>query len=257
MGKKKSQRGIALIWVIIAGLLLITGIQVAFVSQAKKQAQKTEEGRTDQAEEASPQPGEIKKGEGEEGEEFVAKIEEIIAKGTPTKCTYTQEGFQGTSYIKGKKMFSEIRVEGGATTYTIIKDNCLWSWGWEENQGTKICFEEDIWKTSEVPADVDHRCIPIVFADSQFVPPANIDFTEAGELTPELSRDERLLKILPPKERTELESAIKEAQDVLKDIQPFNPSDIINPDTMFKGFDEIKRQANEEVQKRIETYQQQ
>lgn len=69
-------------------------------------------------------------------------------------------------------------------------------------------------------------------------------------------KEEGLLKILPPKERSELESAIKETQKVLKEIQPFNPSDVINTDNMFQSLDEINRQAQEQIQKNIEKQQQ-
>jgi len=68
--------------------------------------------------------------------------------------------------------------------------------------------------------------------------------------------DKDLLKILPPKEKAELQNAINEAQQVLKNIQPFNPSDIINTKDMFKGLDEINKQTQEQIQKNMEKQQQ-
>ncbi|MBL7150887.1 hypothetical protein ISS86_03075 [Candidatus Microgenomates bacterium] len=255
--KKKSQQGIALLGLILAGALLITGAEMAILFNAKKRLQnleKTQPPKPSPSQEQVSRPNEAKKEAGENGEEFVGKIKEIIAKGVPMKCTYTQEGFTGVSYIKGKKMYSQVNVEDGVSTYTIIKDNCMWSWGWAKNQGTKMCFGEDIWDVSEAaPAEADYHCVPDVFADSQFTPPANVNFMATGEAMP--PSDEDLLKILPPKERSELESAIRQAQDVLKNIEVFNftPPSI---EDITKSLDQINKQTQEQIQKNIEKQQQ-
>lgn len=106
---------------------------------------------------------------------------------------------------------------------------------------------------SEVlPAGVDYHCIPDIFADSRFNPPANINFMATGEAMP--PRDEDLLKILPPKERSELESAIKEAQEAVKNIEFFDPSVMdINPSNW--DFGSINKQAQKEIKKRQEKSQ--
>ena len=138
-----------------------------------------------------PVPGaEIKKGAGEAGEEFVGKIKEVVALGAPMKCTYTQGDTSGTSYIQGKKMYSEMTAQG-KQGFVIIKDNCLWSWSQGETQGFKTCFEEDFWEMGEeateegqasVPTEAEYRCAPAVFADSKFNPPANINFLSIEEM---------------------------------------------------------------------------
>jgi len=190
------------------------------------------------------------------------KIEEIVAKGISMKCTYTQEGFTSTSYIKGEKMYSEVRLDGGVRLYTIIKDNCVWSWYQGENQGTKICFDKNFWgmskryiqksKSRASTEEIYGSCTPALFSDSKFNPPTNINFIDIRKTPPS---DRNLLKILPPKERKEYERAIRKAQEAVKGIQPFNPSDIINTDNLLKGLDSINKQAREQIQKNIEKHQ--
>ena len=134
--------------------------------------------------------GEIKKEAGEAGEEFIGKVKDVVALGVPMKCTYTQGGVSGTSYIKGKKMYGEVTVEG-KLALMILKDNCMWNWNQGETQGIKSCFEEDFWEMGEeavqegqasVPTEADYRCAPAVFPDSKFNPPGNVSFMDIDEL---------------------------------------------------------------------------
>ncbi len=63
--------------------------------------------------------------------------------------------------------------------------------------------------------------------------------------------EEPLLKILPPKERAELEGAIREAQQVLQNIEVFEftpPS----PENIGKSLEQINKQAQEQIQKNME-----
>ncbi len=135
-------------------------------------------------------PGVVEKEAGEEGQEFVGKIKDVVARGVPMKCTYTQGDFIGTSYVKGEKMYGEVSQQG-KTGYVIIKDNCMWSWSTGETQGVKMCFEGDFWETSEeytqegqvtVPTEAEYRCAPAVFTDAKFNPPADINFVDLDEL---------------------------------------------------------------------------
>lgn len=138
-----------------------------------------------------PAPGvEIKKEAGETGEGFVGKIKDVVALGAAMKCTYTQGGTTGTSYIKGKNMYGEVTVEG-KPAYIIIKDNCMWNWSQGEAQGVKSCFEEDFWEMGEeavqegqasVPTEAEYRCAPAVFPDSRFNPPGDVNFLDIDEL---------------------------------------------------------------------------
>lgn len=138
--------------------------------------------------------GEIKKEAGESGEEFVGKIKDIITLGGPMRCTYTQGKTSGTSYFKARKMYGEITAEG-KLAYLIIKDNCMWNWSQEENQGMKTCFEEDFWEMSEeyaqegeatVPTEAEYRCAPAIISDSKFNPPAGINFLDMDEMMQQL-----------------------------------------------------------------------
>ena len=170
------------------------------------------------------------------------------------KCTYTQGGYRGVSFIKGKKAYSEISG-GKETQYMIVKDNCMWNWGRGAEQGTKMCFGKNIWETTEaLSVEAEYRCVAATFSNSEFEPPADINFITSGEAAP-LS-DEDLLKILPPKERSELESAIREAQEVLKEIEVFTPPTIDDIKGGLKGLDQISKQSQEEIQKNVEKQKQ-
>jgi hypothetical protein len=242
---KKSEQGIALIWLILAGVLLVTGMGMVL---SKKEAKIIKEQKVSQ-------PGQIKKETREEGEVFVGKVSELIKIGVPLKCSYTQGGFTGVSFVKDKKMYSEVGSKEGTTTYySIIKDNCMWSWGWTKNQGIKMCPGGNIWETTEaLSVEAEYHCSPVFFFDSQFEPPADINFIVAGETAP--ISDDDLLKILPPKERGELESAIRETQEVLQNIEVFDytPPSI---DDITKGLNQINKQAQEQIQQNIQKQQQ-
>jgi hypothetical protein len=235
MTKKNSQQGIALIWLIVAGALLIVGVGAA---ASRKTALKTEEFPTDAA-----------------GQEFVGSIREVVAEGVPVKCTYTQGGYTGVIFISGKKGYGEIGGGGDVTAYTIFKDNCMWNWYQGDSQGTRICFAGDIWNTTETLSDeTEYQCVTASFSESLFEPPGNVNFTNVGETPSEKEAD--LMKILPAKERTELENAINEAQNVLKNTKVFDyaPPSI---DDITQGLDQINKQAQEQIQKNIEKQQQQ
>ena len=135
-------------------------------------------------------PGGVEKKAGESSEEFVGQIKEVVARGVPMKCTYTQDNTTGTTYIKGKQMYGEI-AQAGKTGYVIVKDNCMWSWNQSESQGVKMCFEEDFWEMPEenvqegqasVPTEAEYRCLPAMISDSQFNPPSGINFLDVGEI---------------------------------------------------------------------------
>jgi len=135
-------------------------------------------------------PGVIEKEAGESEEEFIGKMRDIVALGTPMKCTYTQGDITSESYIRGKNMYGEVSQDG-KTSYVIAKDNCMWNWTTGEAQGTKMCFEEDFWEMSEeyaqegqasVPTDTEYRCAPAIFSDTKFNLPANINFMDLDEL---------------------------------------------------------------------------
>lgn len=62
-----------------------------------------------------------------------------------------------------------------------------------------------------------------------------------------LAQQEPLLNVLPPKERAELEDAIRQAQEVKRNIKPYNPSDSFDRKNILKSLDEINKQTREQV----------
>lgn len=130
-------------------------------------------------------PGGIEKKAGQEGESFTGKLKQAITIGVPLKCTYQQGDFAGTGYVQGKKYFGEVSNQE-QKGYVIMKDNCMWTWGEEQKQGVKMCFEEDIFEGNEevegtVPTEVEYHCAPAVFPDSKFDPPADINFMDVSQ----------------------------------------------------------------------------
>jgi hypothetical protein len=131
-------------------------------------------------------PGGIKKEAGQTGEAFTGKLKDAIAKGIPMKCSYTQGGNSGTSYIKGSKVYGEITGQG-KQGYVIMVDKCMWSWNKGETQGIKMCFEENVWDTEDTetgsaPTEAEYNCSPTIISDSQFNPPGNVKFMTMEEM---------------------------------------------------------------------------
>ena len=134
-------------------------------------------------------PGGIEKEAGEEGESFTGKLKAAVTLGVSMKCTYQQGDFTGTGYIKGKRYYGEV-MQQGKKGYVIMKDNCMWSWGTEQAQGVKMCFEEDIFEQEQeyegvegaVPTEAEYHCTPAVFPDSRFDPPSNVNFMDMDQM---------------------------------------------------------------------------
>lgn len=133
-------------------------------------------------------PGGIKKEAGEAGETFTGKLKDAIAKGVPMKCTYTQDGNTGTSYIKGSKVYAEIASQG-KEGYIIMVDKCMWTWNKGETQGFKMCFETNVWEGEEeagaAATEAEYNCSPALISDSQFNPPGNVKFMTIEEMIKE------------------------------------------------------------------------
>ena len=127
-------------------------------------------------------------------EEFSGTIQQAMKLGVPMKCEWKQNEDSGTSYVKGKDMYVEMTVQG-KTGYLIQKDNCMWSWNKDEKQGFKICSEEKAENEAEtdlaqpenfqakgVNLDVEYKCAPALISGDKFSPPADITFTDFGEM---------------------------------------------------------------------------
>jgi hypothetical protein len=114
-----------------------------------------------------------------------------LTSGGAYKCTYTEQGMQSETWIKGQKFKSITNVDNQLVNY--ISDG-TWIYFWAEGgtQGTKIKIEdtqEPESQSMDVP-DLDEvartamnvRCEPIVVLDSTFIPPRNVQFTDFSQL---------------------------------------------------------------------------
>ena len=131
-------------------------------------------------------PGEIKKETGQAEETFTGKLKDAVARGLPMKCTYSQDGSSGTSYIKGSKVYAEIAGQG-KEGYVIMVDKCMWTWNKGETQGVKMCFETNVWEEGEegassAPTEAEYKCSPAMVSEGQFNPPANVKFMTVEEM---------------------------------------------------------------------------
>ena len=67
------------------------------------------------------------------------------------------------------------------TTNVIMKDNCMYMWSDDTSQGSKMCFEEDMWESEDgqfEQPDMEYICTPAVFGDDKFTPPSSIKFID-------------------------------------------------------------------------------
>ncbi|MFC1710306.1 hypothetical protein ACFL0F_01425 [Patescibacteria group bacterium] len=122
---------------------------------------------------------------------FTGSLMDAVKLGVAMKCTYTVEGNEYESYIKGKNYRGKIKTAEGKTGEVIIKDNCMWTWAEEEAQGIKTCFVEEpesdtgsIWEQPQgaIGPDMSYTCLPSTVTDAEFTPPSNIDFMDIDSM---------------------------------------------------------------------------
>jgi len=140
--------------------------------------------------EASLPEGSESEGESTE-KEFSGSLKAVMALGVPMKCTWEKDdNYSGSSWIKGKNSYGEINMEGKKAKM-IFKDNCVWNWEEGNSRGIKICFEPaeaeemiNAGKLEEqgVATDMNYKCLPAVFTDAKFNPPADVDFMTMGQM---------------------------------------------------------------------------
>ena len=135
---------------------------------------------------------------------YSGNLKDIVGLGKSLKCTWSNETTEGTSWIKGNKVYTQVSTSEG-TSNVIFKDNCTWSWASDyssETMGIKFCFEsgdmEDIEDTEvdlekyaeslenqdldDSIAEVNYNCRPAVVNDSKYNPPSDINFSSWEEL---------------------------------------------------------------------------
>ena len=111
-------------------------------------------------------------------------LKTAVALGIPLKCSYKIQEFEYEGYIKGKQWRGTMQ-QMGKTTHVILKDNCMYAWSDDSPQGTKICYQEDIWESEDgqfEQPDMEYICTPAVVGDDKFTPPGSVEFMDLNDL---------------------------------------------------------------------------
>lgn len=122
---------------------------------------------------------------------FTGKLQDALSLGGSLKCTWKEnEANSGFSFIKNKKIYTEV-TQKGKKIFSILADNCIYSWEGEKTQGIKLCYppqeeeneEEKSWeKYSGQVSGIDYQCSPAIISDSQFSPPTSVVFVNPLEM---------------------------------------------------------------------------
>lgn len=124
-------------------------------------------------------------------EKFTGSLKEAISMGVGMKCTYEVDGVNYEGYVKGKNYSGQLKTADGQTGNVIVKDDCVWSWSSEQDQGVKICYEpedvetdsESVWDQKDVvDQDVIYNCTTATVPDSEFTPPATVNFIDTDDM---------------------------------------------------------------------------
>ena len=167
---------------IIVGVVVIVGLAIGgwwFLGRGKQVSPPT----------VPSEVGEQAPAEEEEG--FVGKLRDALTLGQSMKCTWERdENNFATSYIKDSKIRTEM-TQAGEKTYSIMTDDCTYTWQEGETQGFKMCFEpeegEEVEEVEEGEAvtpeeiaaetpDYEYNCEPTIVPDSMFNPPTGVNF---------------------------------------------------------------------------------
>lgn len=121
---------------------------------------------------------------------FVGKLKDALTLGQSMKCTWKKdENNFATAYIKDSKTRSEV-TQAGEKAYSIMMDNCTYTWQEGKTQGFKVCFEpEEVEEgeeaeeavppteetTGEMP-EYEYNCEPAIVPESMFELPTGINF---------------------------------------------------------------------------------
>lgn len=171
--------------IILVGVVVL-GAGAYFFSQNKGQqpaVQIQEEEQTEGQESSGQQ------------EAITGSLKEMLGLGRSLKCSWSNDGGSGTTWVKNDMFYNEVTSEGQQAR-VIFKDDCMWSWQEGRTQGAKMCFspeeaEEIISGESEdseaadteasIPTDVEYSCQPANISDAKFDLPENVQFMDVGE----------------------------------------------------------------------------
>lgn len=121
-------------------------------------------------------------------------IRDAMSKSLSLKCEYPAGETMVTAYIKGNSIRIDSRGGEDNNTSAIMKDNQLWSWDDKKGEGIVMPLVqpdgEEKSDSEQIINDLEQQkqnCQPAVVADSVFVPPANIKFTDLSEMMKSLT----------------------------------------------------------------------
>lgn len=112
---------------------------------------------------------------------FSGSLKAAVALGVPMRCTYEENGVEFTGILKGRQYKGSVTMQDGTEGTIIMKDNCMYTWSDVDNQGIKVCYEEDeldIWEQPEDSAPIDYVCYPTVATDAEFALPSGVTFMD-------------------------------------------------------------------------------
>lgn len=124
-------------------------------------------------------------------EKFTGSLKEAIALGVGMKCTYEVDGVSYEGYVKGQNYSGSVKTADGQTGKVIVKDDCVWSWSTDSDQGVKVCYNpeevetdsESVWDQEDmIDANTVYNCNAAAVSDSEFTPPATVNFIDMDEM---------------------------------------------------------------------------
>ncbi|MFH1711886.1 MAG: hypothetical protein ABH846_01465 [Patescibacteria group bacterium] len=134
---------------------------------------------------------------GGSSDSWTGSLTDALQLGKSMKCTWSDDEGEGTSYIKGEKVYTETTYQG-KTSYMIGDGECTYTWEEGASEGMEFCYSaddfdveadaEDYEDTDDyedlmgseagVDMDIDMNCSPAVIKDSKFVPPSDVEFSD-------------------------------------------------------------------------------
>jgi hypothetical protein len=180
------------------------GLVLAGCKQGANQAATSTGNTPQQATESAPKAD-------NKGKSFVGSLKDAIAQAVPMKCTFKDKDVEGTSYVNGKQMYSEMTASG-KTSSIIVKDDCMWTWANGEKQGFKFCYKPEesqkLWDdinsntpakgSAKMPSGAEYNCSPGLADNSKFTPPADVNFASLDDMMKGLK-----LPSIPPQSQPE------------------------------------------------------
>jgi len=119
----------------------------------------------------------------QEGQGFFGRLSDALKVGTALKCTYEESGSTATFWVKSGKLRGDVTANGDKLQY-IFRDNCMYYWSEDEDQGVKMCWEESEvpdWEENLAAASEQYDCQPATISDSKFSLPSGIEFVDMSE----------------------------------------------------------------------------